>query len=524
MRNDTRIYLDRARSSSSGISYGGNISIDRLNEVLSPELIGGIQYTHGSTALVKDIMANQTAMEMPGQHASLLNDAANSNGGVPTPVLMASAIPFIGGMVWDGWKWIRDNVLDQHGCYVQYLNKNGQPMDAGLSYNQGMAVGQHHSKALLPGILGTRVKARTPEGYGYIRTDDLFKSLGWRESEINDLNRYISYEAALVHSQVLGIAGIGPDKADFEWKFRVICKVVDVLDGDTIDVVDIISGASLRIRFDGVNTSETNVMGGKISFPDTRTPDSEVSYEATFSLLDVSTPGGKAKLYVKNALKDKLIIIRINQTRTTVGSGSGGRAIFEDDFEAGANLNTMQNYQLDIFGRTATGEVEDGTPRALGSILYYFTDEMFGKSTVYISNLFRQFSMDVNVIKNKIVEDIYDKSPFRIHFGKIYNAIDQTIGTEFYNITSPSDILYDLPDDQAKAYSVLVYFKILEEIYETASKWPQISWDEYYPDGYPITLNWELVTNNLAKVFVKDLQKESQSVITANETSGLPTS
>jgi hypothetical protein len=522
IRNDTRIYLDRARSSSSGISYGGNISIDRLNEVLSPELIGGFQYTHGSSALVKDIMANQSAMDMPGQFASKLDQAAQENGGVPTPVLMASAIPLIGGMVWDGWKWIRDNVLDQHGCYVQYLNKNGQPMDAGLSYNQGMAVGQHHSKVLLPGILGVRVKARTPEGYGYIRTDDLFKSLGWRESEINDLNRYISYEAALTHSRVLGIAGIGPDKAEFEWKFRVICKVVDVLDGDTIDVIDVISGAQFRIRFDGVNTSETNTMGGKITVPDTRTPGGELDYEATFSLLDVTTPGGKAKLYVKNALKDKIIIVRINQTRTDAGSGSGGRAVFEDDFEAGAALNVKENYQLDIFGRTSTGELEDGNSRVLGSIMYYFTDEMIDKSSVYIANIFRQFAMDVDVIKNKVIEDIYDKSPFAIHFGKIYDAIDQTIGTQFYNIVSPSDMLYDLPEDQAKAFSVLVYFKVLEEIYEAASQWPQMSWDEYYPDGYPITLNWELVVNNLAKVFVKDLQKESQSVITANESSGLP--
>ncbi len=130
--------------------------------------------------------------------------------------------------------------------------------------------------------------------------------------------------------------------------------------------------------------------------------------------------------------------------------------------------------------------------------------------------------MDVDVIKNKVIEDIYDKSPFAIHFGKIYDAIDQTIDTQFYNIVSPSDMLYDLPEDQAKAFSVLVYFKVLEEIYEAASQWPQMSWDEYYPDGYPITLNWELVVNNLAKVFVKDLQKESQSVITANESSGLP--
>jgi hypothetical protein len=61
-------------------------------------------------------------------------------------------------------------------------------------------------------------------------------------------------------------------------------------------------------------------------------------------------------------------------------------------------------------------------------------------------------------------------------------------------------------------------------MYDKASEWPRISWDEYYNDGTPVTLNWELVVNNLAKVFVKDLQKESQSVQDANESLPLPRS
>jgi hypothetical protein len=30
-------------------------------------------------------------------------------------------------------------------------------------------------------------------------------------------------------------------------------------------------------------------------------------------------------------------------------------------------------------------------------------------------------------------------------------------------------------------------------------------WDEYYDDGSPLTLNWELVINGLAKVYNKGL-------------------
>jgi len=37
-------------------------------------------------------------------------------------------------------------------------------------------------------------------------------------------------------------------------------------------------------------------------------------------------------------------------------------------------------------------------------------------------------------------------------------------------------------------------------------------------------LNWELVISNLARVFVKDLQKESSSVQTAADLTSIPTS
>jgi hypothetical protein len=30
-------------------------------------------------------------------------------------------------------------------------------------------------------------------------------------------------------------------------------------------------------------------------------------------------------------------------------------------------------------------------------------------------------------------------------------------------------------------------------------------WDEYYEDGTPVTLNWELITNGLGKVYTAGL-------------------
>ena len=520
IRNDTRIYLDRIRDGNSGVTVGGNISMEALGEALTPQIVGGMQFTHGSTALVKDIMANQTAQSLPNAREALIAQANSQSGGTGNlgALIMgglANSVPIVGQLAWKGWKWVRDNVLDQHGCYVQYLNRNGQPMDAGLSYNQGMVVGQHHSKSLLGPILGVRKKVRTPEGHAYIRSDDLFKSLGWKETEIRDLVRYVSYENALTHARVLELSGLGPEKAGLERQFRVICKVTDVKDGDTIDVEDVTSGAKFTVRFDGINTSETNEMEGKINHPSTSNP-------STLNILDISTPGGAAKIFVKKALINKLIILRVNPTREGVVS-----AIIEDDslgesYDAGASANTNSNYRKDTFDRT------------IGTVFYYLPQNNIQSHKTFVSNLMREnlsaLAGDGESIKEIFKGTLFDKSPFSVKFKEIYAAIDGSIYSEqnefgqpqppqyiYYNITDTSDTLYYISDQMKRIYNNLVYMKVLEDIYEISSRWPQVSWDEYYNDGYPYTLNWELVINNLAKVYIKDLQSESSSVVSAAE-------
>jgi hypothetical protein len=147
-------------------------------------------------------------------------------------------------------------------------------MDAGLSYNQGMVVGKYHSKALLPWLLGvnSRKLVRTPEGYAYIRTDDLLKNLGWKEKEISDLVRHISYENALVNAEVIKYAGIGPEKAGLNQFFKVLCKVHRFIDGDTVDVVDVLrpESAPFRVRFEGINAAELNRMSGAVNLTNQR--------------------------------------------------------------------------------------------------------------------------------------------------------------------------------------------------------------------------------------------------------------
>jgi hypothetical protein len=531
IRNDTRFYIDNIMASNTGINVGGDISVDALSDALMPQMMGGIEYTHGSTSLVKDIMANQTALTLP-QKAQQLIDANKSGsdtgfkavagGLIAGSGLIAAAaggaaaaiaLPIVGQLAWKGWKWIRDNVLDQHGCYIQYLNKNGQPMDAGLSYNQGMVVGRYHSKALLPGLLGARTKVKTPEGNVFIRSDDLLKSLGWQEVEIKDLVRHIDYENAITHARVLQLSGLGPEKADLQPSlFRVIVKVTEFIDGDTFWVQDIISGSTFKVRFDGINTGETNTIrvGG--------IPNEPGNQDNQTQLTSISTPGGRAKLYTEEKLKNRIFVLR-----TKISNSATDDVIFEQQFQPGANENTVANYAKDV----------TASERVLGTIWYYQPESVVQQAEQFVTSCFIKNkeknigSVDSinNLICLEFFKGIYEDSPMNVKKLSIYNEIINSklsyFAPEYLRDNAQTN--YGISeDDVVKLYNALVAYRILNATYEKTSEWPTIFWDEYYEDGYPVTLNWELVSNNLAQVYAKQVQIESESVISAEESALMP--
>jgi len=86
-----------------------------------------------------------------------------------------------------------------------------------------------------------------------------------------------------------------------------------------------------------------------------------------------------------------------------------------------------------------------------------------------------------------------------------------------------TSVRYGLTNQQTnKLYNDLVQYKVLEATYNKTREWPTIFWDEYYEDGHAVTLNWELVTNNLATVYAKQLQIEGDAVISAEESALIP--
>ena len=616
LRNDTRMYMN---SLGSGVNASGQVSVDGLADSLQTQMVGGIQYTHGASALTKDIMAhftstgvesiNDQVKDLVSQNSAVAGGSISPTGvgavfaaatglGATAGAFASLAVPGAGLLVkagtsligagaggklgWKGWSWIRDNVLDQHGCYIQYLNRNGQAMDAGLNQSgQGMVVGRYHTKKLLPGILGVTNKVRTPEGNSYIRTNDLLKSLGWREKDITSLVRYISFENALVNAQVLKYSGIGPDAAGLTRFFKVICRVTNIVDGDTIDVVDIFddSQKEFRIRFNGMNTPELNIIktdmdnsgittklnevsiqngiakfftledsgfhsddivviknalglnttakieqvekeigeeGTKYwfslqtTFPDraleTISGTATVYSRSSGALISPKSPGGKATLFTQNAIANKLIVLRVSPNQERVSA-----AFVEDSFEAGnTEYNNPEYYQKDIFGS-----------RTLGVIFYKAPENIIQSIKTEANSIFEsRITLSPSALVKSLGDTFYIES-FKTRYESIATSIPAETMVDYASQSAVTRIK-EATAEKKLAYNQYISSRILQYIYDKVSEWPNIEWDEYYEDGTPVSLNWELVTQNLANVYTKGLLIEQPSVITASESLALP--
>jgi hypothetical protein len=479
-------------------------------------MLGGVQFTHGSSALSKDIMANFTAeglFDARSQVEQQLKANADANVSLTglaamyaTTTLGSAAVgALVGGpigagitaaittdLMWKGWKWVRDNVLDQHGCYISYLNRNGQPMDAGLSINQGMVVGRYHTKRLLPGILGVRSKVRTVDGSAFVTYDEMLKNMGWKEKQISSLVRNVSLENALVNAEVLRYSGTGPDKAGFNQFFKVLCKLNKVVDGDEIEVIDMLNPQAppFKVRLEGIIASNLGVFQGYVN-------------TSFVEGINIDSPGAQSALFVYDKLSQTPFVIRISPNDLSAAS-----IYTEDDVSPGSKFNNTRSYLKGKYYGDQEAE------KSLGTVFYRLIENDLQDIILRVRGLFLDNqSATLDTIKQKFKEQIYPDSILYKKFDVIYSSIFTSELKEYFEVTGSSDPLIDLPNDKIKMFNTLVSFKVMETLYSKASEWPYVGWDEYYDDGGAATLNWELVTNNLAQVYTVDLLRSRPAEI-----------
>jgi endonuclease YncB( thermonuclease family) len=241
------------------------INSEDLYTQFSDHIEGAVQWTQGSTALVRDLGAIfagggiQGLTERDRQMANIIKldigigairaaTVAGTTtigavlGNVPGAAVGLGTGYAIQDLQWKAWQWVKDNILDQHGLYVQYLSKEGQPMDAGLSYFEGSAVGSNHTLSLFPSVFGipvgsTKVQVKK-DGHFRIATNDLLMSLGWTEIETLALYRDTSLFVNQINTEILTLAGRGPDGSaiDSEAFYSLTAVITRVIDGDTVEI------------------------------------------------------------------------------------------------------------------------------------------------------------------------------------------------------------------------------------------------------------------------------------------------
>jgi len=219
------------------------------------------------------------------------------------------------------------------------------------------------------------------------------------------------------------------------------------------------------------------------------------------------------------SLRDKVFVLRV---APSIEFANQVINVNENPFDANAKANEPVNYLKDTSVRdNGFGEKKViSYDRTLGTIFYRLPLNEIQQTINFVRNMFIEKNKNINLIKDAVKASIYS--------GQLANAGTQIVSARFetimieleefvtrkqggdnyyYSVTGNEDPLkkLNLTEEEIKKYNALVDIKLLELLYSRASEWPLILWDEYYDDGTPATLNWEMVTANLASVYTQNL-------------------
>lgn len=181
------------------ITYKGHVTdlpqtvgVDSVGQMLQNQLQSSFQYYGGSTEIIKQLG--------DGFGLGFLAPVPGAN-----PVLDAGGdlLTTVFGLV--GFEFVGKHLMDQHGCIINYLTKNGRPMDAGLAYNHGVAVGHQNVITLLNNSLRLNISVNDPQdpGGSKISMNRVLANLGWNQREIDELVQQTDYWVNQTNAQIL---------------------------------------------------------------------------------------------------------------------------------------------------------------------------------------------------------------------------------------------------------------------------------------------------------------------------------
>lgn len=275
-------------------------TLEELAHGLEDQLTESAQYSGGVGAIVTDMSTAIGTGSLIGSGGAIgaLGGALLLGGIAPSAAGGIGLGAVIGDKIWGAWKYIRDNLLDQHGCYIQYLTHKGQPMDGNLTGNESVAVGQQHGLSMLLfglnlGHLSTRndlTKQST------ITTSELLSQIGYTRLEIEEVSSFNDMFTKDLFTELQKLSQRNAGGYPFVKNLVIWAEVTGVRDGDTIFVKHL-EGDSLpnnQLRFFMCDAPEDHFSTKKDGVAtDAYTPEAE---------LHASDPGVIATRYTMERL------------------------------------------------------------------------------------------------------------------------------------------------------------------------------------------------------------------------------
>lgn len=238
IRNSVRMTLTNGQQGQNLSKSPDQTTLNNYANSMAQDLLGTTQYTGGIGALVKDI--GSTA-GIPG--AVIAHPAASAAGNLASA---ETTTDIVGGVIgtnvpilaesmlkWPAFSWLRDNLFDAHACYIQYLNRNGTPMDAGLSYNFGTAVGQTNVLSLFADTLKVPVDQG---GESTVSTADLLTNLGWANKDVLKSANSMSSFADYSYNQVLKLSGKVNSTSIISPPTTAIVTITELIEATTFNI------------------------------------------------------------------------------------------------------------------------------------------------------------------------------------------------------------------------------------------------------------------------------------------------
>lgn len=303
-------------------------------KILEDQIMDSTQYSGGMNKIVSDVMSAVAGGMLVGGPLAIAAAPAT----IPAAIAGAVGVVLGGGIIWSAWEWIRDNLLDQHGCYIQYLTHMGQPMDAGMSANSSCAVGRTHGVSLaFKGLTMGKLSAEGDvSGAGRITTSELLTQLGYAPRDLENLHAHASMFVSDTYIKLQRAMQRGdplPGNVDVLW-----VKVAKVRDGDTIEVEPVdgdMKGYSKAIRMAIVDAPEDDWS------------DKTKGEETWRSEINSHQPGVLASQYTRARLQGK-------------GPASG----FVEHIGHGSTIaiRVLRDMSTDIYGRTLGYIFHQGLP------------------------------------------------------------------------------------------------------------------------------------------------------------------